>query len=92
MQRMVESIVILPILEKYEKRYKECSEQWDNDMAELKSIEEEQKTRVGLQCMDVGLQCTNIERKDFLLNDILALNAQLSAYECIIKDLKGLIK
>jgi hypothetical protein len=32
------------------------------------------------------------DRKNFLFNDILALNAQLSAYECIIKDLKGLVK
>jgi hypothetical protein len=32
------------------------------------------------------------DRKDFILTDIANLNMQLSAYECIIKDLKELIK
>ena len=77
MQRVIESTVILPILEKYEQRYKECSEQWDSDYVELEVMDEKQEQD---------------ERKDFLINDILALNAQISAYECIIKDLKGLIK
>ncbi len=31
-------------------------------------------------------------RKDFLLADIADINIQLSAYECIVKDLKELIK
>lgn len=78
MQRMVESTVIVNILKKYEQRYEECSEQWDNDMMQLKGLTEQEES--------------DNDRKNFLLNDILALNAQLSAYECIIKDLKGLIK
>lgn len=78
MQRMIESTVILPIIEKYEKRYKECSEQWDDDMIKLRGLTEQEES--------------DNDRKNFLFNDILALNAQMSAYECIIKDLKGLVK
>ena len=84
MQRMIESTVIAKILKKYEQRYEECSDQWDSDMKELEGLEE-QKTSVGLQGKEM-------KRYDFLLNDILSLNAQISAYECIIKDLKGLVK
>lgn len=32
------------------------------------------------------------DRKDFILTDIANINIQLSAYECIVKDLKELIK
>lgn len=32
------------------------------------------------------------DRKDFILTDISNINIQLSAYECIVKDLKELIK
>jgi hypothetical protein len=78
MQRMVESTVIVNILKKYEQRYEECSKQWDNDMTKLKGLTEQEES--------------DNDRKNFLFNDILALNAQLSAYECIIKDLKGLVK
>ena len=85
MQRMIEATLIAKILEKYEQRYKECSEQWDSDYVEL-GVMDEQKAKGKPQ------QWTDHERRDFIINDILALNAQISAYECIIKDLKGLIK
>ena len=32
------------------------------------------------------------DRKDFILTDISNINIQLSTYECIIKDLKELVK
>lgn len=32
------------------------------------------------------------DRKNFILTDISNINIQLSAYECIVKDLKELIK
>lgn len=40
------------------------------------------------------LKDNNIEadRKDFILTDISNVNIQLSVYECIVKDLKELIK
>lgn len=39
------------------------------------------------------LQTTiNEERKNWLLEDITSLNVQISAYECIIKDLRGIIR
>ena len=81
---MIEATLIAKILEKYEQRYKECDEQWHENMMELEGMDEKRAS--------VGLELTDHERKDFLINDILALNAQISAYECIIKDLKGLIK
>lgn len=36
----------------------------------------------------------NVEspRYTFILSDITSLNAQIGAYECIVKDLKGLVK
>lgn len=34
----------------------------------------------------------NLKRNSFLIDEINSLNTQLSAYECIIKDLKGLIE
>lgn len=76
MQRMIESVVINKILNKYKERYEECEQQWKNDSAEL----------LELQLND------NQDRINFILNDITSLNAQLSAYECIIKDLKELVK
>ena len=45
------------------------------------------KDYVELQNEDI-----DADRKDFLLTDIVNLNVQLSAYECIVKDLKELIK
>lgn len=84
MQRLIEKVLIKKILDKYEERYKECDEQWHKDMIELECIDE--------KCAEVGLEWTEHERKDFLLNDITSLNAQVSAYECIIKDLKGLVE
>ena len=32
------------------------------------------------------------KRKSFLIDDVNVLNAQIGAYECIVKDLKELIK
>lgn len=37
-------------------------------------------------------QTSDSDRRSFLLEGITSLNAQISAYECIIKDLKELIK
>jgi hypothetical protein len=37
-------------------------------------------------------QTSDSDRRSFLLEGIVSLNAQLSAYECVIKDLKELIK
>lgn len=37
-------------------------------------------------------QTSDSDRKSFLLEGIVSLNSQLSAYECVIKDLKELIK
>lgn len=34
----------------------------------------------------------NLKRNSFLIDEINSLNTQLSAYECIIKDLKGLVE
>ena len=43
-------------------------------------------------CQELKDNIINADRKDFLLTDIANINIQLSAYECIIKDLKELIK
>lgn len=37
-------------------------------------------------------QTSDSDRRSFLLEGITSLNAQISAYECVIKDLKELIK
>ena len=37
-------------------------------------------------------QTSDSDRRSFLLEGITSLNSQLSAYECVIKDLKELIK
>lgn len=37
-------------------------------------------------------QCQDSERQDWLNNDLTSLNAQMSAYECIIKDLRGIVE
>ena len=37
-------------------------------------------------------QTSDLDRRSFLLEGITSLNAQISAYECVIKDLKELIK
>ena len=34
---------------------------------------------------------TNEERKNWLCDDIISINIQSSIYECIIKDLRGII-
>ena len=61
MQRLIEKVLIKKILDKYEERYKECDEQWHKDMIELESMDEKRA--------EVGLEWTEHERKDFLLND-----------------------
>ena len=43
-------------------------------------------------CQELKDNIVSEDRKDFILTDIANLNMQLSAYECIIKDLKELIK
>ena len=43
-------------------------------------------------CAELKDSNIDADRKDFLLTDIANLNVQLSAYECIVKDLKELIK
>ena len=43
-------------------------------------------------CQELKDNIINADRKDFLLTDIANINIQLSAYECIVKDLKELIK
>ena len=43
-------------------------------------------------CIELQNENINADRKDFLLTDIASLNVQISAYECIVKDLKELIK
>ena len=37
-------------------------------------------------------QTSDSDRRSFLLEGITSLNAQISTYECVIKDLKELIK
>ena len=37
-------------------------------------------------------QTSDSDRRSFLLEGITSLNAQISVYECVIKDLKELIK
>ena len=43
-------------------------------------------------CQELKDNMTNTDRKDFILTDIANINIQLSVYECIIKDLKGLVE
>lgn len=43
-------------------------------------------------CQELKDNIVDADRKDFLLTDIANINIQLSAYECIVKDLKELIK
>lgn len=43
-------------------------------------------------CQELKDNNIDADRKDFILTDIANINIQLSAYECIIKDLKELIK
>lgn len=43
-------------------------------------------------CQELKDGVIDANRKDFLLTDISNINIQLSAYECIVKDLKELIK
>lgn len=43
-------------------------------------------------CQELKDNIVSEDRKDFILTDIANLNMQLSAYECIVKDLKELIK
>ena len=84
MQRLIESTLIAKLLNKYQDRYNECEQKWEDDIEQLKTLSEKQNIE--------GLQCTENEHKSFLVDDIASLNSQLSAYECIIKDLKELIK
>lgn len=43
-------------------------------------------------CQELKDNNIDADRKDFILTDISNINIQLSAYECIVKDLKELIK
>ncbi len=73
MQRNCEVTVLLQLLNKYQDRYVECENKWQDNMEQLK-------------------ECSDQERRSWLLEDIVSLNSQLSAYECIIKDLRGIIE
>lgn len=63
-------MTIQDIYNKYNTRYNECQEQWDNDYDELLN------------------RNPNEKRKNWLIDDMSVLNSQISAYECIVKDLK----
>lgn len=84
MQRTIDAVLIKKILEKYQERYDECEQKWEDDVAQLKLLSEKQKTE--------ELRLAEKEHQSFLIDDVAILNAQISAYECIVKDLKELIK
>ena len=65
---------IKDIIEKYEKRYEECEEQFASDVSEISDANISQ------------------ERLAWLNEDMISLNGQLGAYECIIRDLKRLLQ
>ena len=80
MQRMIEATIIKKILDKYQERYNECQNRWNDDYREL------QETHFG------ELQWKDHQRRKYLTEDMQANSMQLDIYECIVKDLKELIK
>ena len=83
MQRMIESTVVRQILKKYESRYNEAEAKWEEDYQAIKDIDDKKHE---------GQEWTDHQRREFLTEDMQSLNAQLGAYECIIKDLRNLIE
>ena len=83
MQRTVETTVLLKILNKYQERFDECERKWKESYDELQALDEKRNKE--------GLEYNENARRSFLLDDISMVNTQISAYECIIKDLKGII-
>ena len=81
MQRLIESTLINKILDKYQSRLTECQDKWNKDYDEIKTIQNQEQT-----------QYIDHERKQRLVEDLNLVNVQIGAYECIVKDLKELIK
>lgn len=71
---------IQKLLNKYQTRYEECDAQWTKDMEEYKTLDSSEKNDY------------TRKRISYLNEDMLCLNSQIAAYECIVKDLKELLK
>lgn len=67
-------MTIQQMYKKYNDRYKECEEEWNKSYNELKKLDESPQK--------------DVKRKSQLSENMFALNMQISAYECIVKDLK----
>lgn len=67
-------MTIQQMYKKYNDRYRECEEEWNNSYDELKQLDESPQK--------------DVKRKSQLSENMFALNIQISAYECIVKDLK----
>ena len=66
-------MTIQQMYDKYKKRYEECDEEWNKSYNELKKLDESPHK--------------DIKKKTELSENMFALNMQISAYECIVKDL-----
>lgn len=67
-------MTIQQMYNKYKSRYEECDQEWNKAYDELKTLDESPQK--------------DVKRKSQLSENMFALNMQISAYECIVKDLK----
>ena len=70
----MKKMTIQQMYNKYKSRYEECDAEWNKAYDELKTLDESPQK--------------DTKRKSQLSENMFALNMQISAYECIVKDLK----